>query len=220
MYFVRTPYFMKRFLPFASWSSESAPNTLYLTFDDGPIPVVTPWVLDTLAEYDAKATFFCVGENIERHPNILAKILDEGHIVGSHTHNHLNGWSSDNYEYFHNVRKAAVLAGSNLFRPPYGRLKPLQARFLAKHYRIVMWDILSGDFDQTISQEQVYHNVVNHAVEGDIIVFHDSLKARENLEFALPKVLKHFSDKGFAFKTIPVASNNKPALQFQPATAI
>ena len=175
---------------------------MYLTFDDGPIPEVTPWVLDQLERYDALATFFCVGENIKKHPEVFKQVVDAGHAVGNHTYNHLNGWASDNIPYFHNVRHCANQVQTVLFRPPYGKLKPKQAQFLSRHYRIVMWDVLSGDFDPKVSKEQCLNNVVKKAEAGSIIVFHDSLKTEGKLSYVLPKVLEHFTKLGYTFKKL------------------
>lgn len=168
------------------WRTDAANKELFLTFDDGPIPEITEWILETLKAYKAKATFFCVGQNIERHPSIFEQIKAEGHAVGSHTYNHLSGWATENVDYILNVRKAAKLAGTNLFRPPYGRLKPSQTRFLKHHYRIIMWDVLSGDFDPSISAEQCFQNVIRNTINGSIIVFHDSLKSQEKVMYNAP----------------------------------
>jgi len=202
MYLVKTPQFIQNLFPNFTWRIPTQDKELFLTFDDGPIPEVTPWVLDQLRAFQAKATFFCVGDNIRKHQEVFQQVKEEGHSVGNHTFNHLNGWASDNIPYFHNVRHAATLTDSDLFRPPYGRLKPKQAQFLQRHYRIVMWDVLSGDFDPNISEEQCLNNVVNNASEGSIIVFHDSLKAKEKLEYVLPRALKHFSEQGYTFQSL------------------
>jgi len=175
---------------------------LYLTFDDGPIPEVTPWVLEQLEKFKAKATFFCVGDNVKKHPTVFEQVKKQGHAIGNHTSNHLNGWATDNVPYFHNVRHCASLVNSVLFRPPYGKLRPKQAQFLQRHYRIVMWDVLSGDFDAHVSPEQCFKNVINNAQNGSIVVFHDSLKAKENLEYALPAVLGYFSERGYRFERL------------------
>ena len=175
---------------------------MYLTFDDGPVPGVTPWVLEQLQAYHAKATFFCVGDNIRKHPHVFQKVIASGHAVGNHTFNHLNGWTTENIPYFHNVRHCANQVHSVLFRPPYGRLKPKQAQFLQRHYRIVMWDVLSGDFDPKISAEQCLANVTDNAEPGSIIVFHDSLKAEDKLRTVLPQVLEHFSRQGYQFEKL------------------
>ena len=202
MYLVKTPQFIQNLFPNFVWKIPSNEKVLYLTFDDGPIPTVTPWVLEQLAQYSAQATFFCVGDNIRKHPEIFNQIKDNGHAVGNHTYNHLNGWQTDNVEYFHNVRHCAKLTRTDLFRPPYGKIKPKQAQFLQRHYRIVMWDVLSGDFDKNISKETCYNNVIGNAKPGSIIVFHDSLKAESKLRYALPKVLDYFTNKGYNFQPL------------------
>lgn len=184
------------------WKGNNSRAVLYLTFDDGPIPEITPWVLEQLKEYNARATFFCVGDNIDRHPDIYNKIINAGHVTGNHSYNHLNGWFTDNADYFNNVRKCSRLVNSNLFRPPYGRLTRKQMLFLSRHYKIVMWDILTGDFDKELSPEECYSNVINNAINGSIIVFHDSIKSITNLKYALPRVLKYFSEKGYHFHSL------------------
>lgn len=199
MYLVKTPQFIRHLFPNFTWKIPANGKTLYLTFDDGPIPEVTPWVLDVLDDFNAKASFFCVGENILKYSDLFRLVQSKGHSVGNHTFNHLNGWASDNIAYFHNVRHCAKLTETVLFRPPYGKLKPKQAQFLQRHYRIVMWDVLSGDFDQKLSGEDCYNNVINNAESGSIIVFHDSLKAEDKVKYALPRVLEYFSEQGFRF---------------------
>ncbi len=202
MYLVKTPKFIQNLFPNFIWKIQETEKVLYLTFDDGPIPEVTPWVLDQLKAYDAKGTFFCVGENVEKHKAIYNQVKEEGHAVANHTYNHLNGWLEENASYFINVRKCAALVKSNLFRPPYGKLKRKQAQFLQRHYQIVMWDVLSGDFDPKISKEECLKNVLEYAKPGSIVVFHDSLKAMDKLKYALPKVLKHYSDLGYSFQLL------------------
>jgi len=202
MYLVKTPQVIQNLFPNFTWRIPTSEKVLYLTFDDGPIPEVTPWVLDQLNDFQAKATFFCVGENISKHPEVFDSVVEAGHAVGNHTYNHLNGWVTDNIPYYHNVRHCANQTNSVLFRPPYGRLKPKQAQFLLRHYRIVMWEILSGDFDPNVSAEQCAANVIKNARPGSIIVFHDSMKAKEKLEYALPKVLEHFTEQGYRFEKL------------------
>lgn len=203
MYLIKTPHFIQNLFPNFVWNIPDVEKVIYLTFDDGPIPQVTPWVLQELAKYDAKATFFCVGENVSKYPDVLRQVSDAGHTVGSHTHNHLNGWTvNDNMRYYRNVRKCAELLDTELFRPPYGKLKPKQAQFLQRHYRIIMWDVLSGDFDPKIKPEQCLRNVIGNTGKGSIVVFHDSIKAKENLVYTLPRFLEHFSQKGYTFKSI------------------
>ncbi|MBP8086469.1 MAG: polysaccharide deacetylase family protein, partial [Saprospiraceae bacterium] len=142
MYLVHTPQYVQALFPGLIWKMSGNRKEIYLTFDDGPIPEVTPWVLDTLRSFDAKATFFCVGDNVRKHPDIYDMVIHAGHTVGNHTLNHLSGWATENITYFHNIRHCARMVNSGLFRPPYGKLKPSQAQFLQRHYRIIMWDVL------------------------------------------------------------------------------
>jgi peptidoglycan-N-acetylglucosamine deacetylase len=202
MYLVKTPNWLQSYFKDYTWKINTQEKVLYLTFDDGPIPEVTPWVLGQLAKYEAKATFFCVGENVEKHPEIYQSLLKNGHSVGNHTQNHLNGWSTNNAIYAQNIEKCAQFVDSNLFRPPYGRLKPAQSAALKPNYRIVLWDVLSGDFDPKINNEKCLENVLRCATNGSIIVMHDSLKAEEKLRFILPRILKHYGDLGFRFERI------------------
>ncbi|WP_116127254.1 polysaccharide deacetylase family protein [Lewinella sp. IMCC34183] len=204
MYLIKTPRVIQRLFPTFHWRVDQPGDspTLYLTFDDGPIPQVTPWVLEQLAKYDAKATFFCVGNNVRRHPEVLRQTLDAGHVVGNHTTHHLDGWKTDNVPYFHDVRHCAVQLKTTLFRPPYGRLKPSQVQFLQRHYEIVMWDVLSGDFDPELTPEDCYDNVVDNAGPGSIVVLHDSLKSEENLRNILPRLLEHYSALGYSFASL------------------
>ena len=202
MYLVKTPKFIQSLFPNFTWKVPTTEKVIYLTFDDGPIPEVTPWVLEQLEAYEAKATFFCVGENVKNHPEVFELVQQAGHAVGNHTYNHLNGWGSENIPYFHNVRHCAQLVKTDLFRPPYGRLMPRQAQFLQRHYQIIMWDVLSGDFDPKISAEQCLNNVLHKTRPGSIVVFHDSLKAFDKLQKVLPQILKHFSEKGYRFEAL------------------
>ncbi len=220
MYLIKTPKLIQNFFPNFIWQVPTKEKVLFLTFDDGPIPEVTPWVLDELAKFKAKATFFCVGNNVRQHSDIFNRILVEGHSVGNHTYNHLNGWQTENLPYFHDIRNCAHVVHSSLFRPPFGRLKPAQIQFLQRHYRIIMWDVLSGDFDQEITKEQVLRNVTDHAQEGSIIVFHDSLKAKRNLNFALPKVLEHFSNLGYKFECLSPHSVHQGIYKKQEPTPV
>ena len=206
MYLVKTPKFIQSLFPNFHWKVPTSEKIIYLTFDDGPIPEVTPWVLEQLAQVDAKATFFCVGDNVRKHPEVFQQVLEAGHKVGNHTYNHLNGWTTENIPYFHNVRHCAQLVKSEFFRPPYGRLMPRQSQFLQRHYQIIMWDVLSGDFDQKITQEQCLQNVLQKTQAGSIVVFHDSLKAFDNLSYVLPRALEHFSELGYRFEALSVAA--------------
>lgn len=203
MYLVHTPQYVQALFPGLIWKMPARHNDIYLTFDDGPIPEVTPWVLDTLKEFDARATFFCVGDNVRKYPEVFNRVIEEGHNVGNHTFNHISGWATENISYFNNIRHCARMVNSHLFRPPYGKVKPSQVQFLQRHYQIVMWDVLSGDFDRDLSPEDCLQNVIQHADAGSIVVFHDSLKAEANLRYALPRVLEHFAAKGFTFQALP-----------------
>lgn len=198
--------------PSLLWKFPSEQKILYLTFDDGPNPEITPWVLDILKEFQAKATFFCVGENITTYPGLFQKILNEGHRVGNHTHNHLKGWETSEKAYLENVHLAekAILKYSKptsktykLFRPPYGKILPGQISKLQKlGYKIVMWDVISGDFDPKLSAEACYQNVIRNCGSGSIVVFHDSIKAGEKLKEVLPGILKYYQEKGFEFRAV------------------
>lgn len=202
MYLVHTPQYVQALFPGLIWKVPGEEHKIYLTFDDGPIPEVTPWVLDTLDTYGAKATFFCVGDNVRKYPEIFDQVLEAGHSVGNHTYNHLSGWRTENIQYFNNIRHCARMVQSRLFRPPYGKLRPSQANFLQRHYRIIMWDVLSGDFDKNIKPEDCLQNVIQHTGPGSIVVFHDSLKAKSNLAYTLPRVLEHFSNLGYEFAAL------------------
>ncbi len=177
---------------------------MYLTFDDGPIPEVTPWVLDQLAGAGAKATFFCIGRNIEVHPHLLARIRAEGHAVGNHTWQHVNGWKTGHHAYLRDVLRCQALTGTDLFRPPYGRLTPRLVRVLSPRFKVVMWDVLSADFDTAIHGERCLRNVLAHVRPGSIVVFHDSVKAWPRLEYALPRALRHLRDEGYTMQALPM----------------
>lgn len=205
MYLVKTPAIIKLFFKGMTWNIPNEENTIFLTFDDGPTPEITTWVLSTLKQFDAKATFFCVGANAEKHPGILKQITDEGHSLGIHSYNHLNGRNTSDKDFLEDIEKCAALIDSRLFRPPYGKLTKAQSKSINQRYSIIMWDVLSGDFDQSINGEKCFLNVKNNAKSGSIIVFHDSVKAEQNLRFALPATLSYFKDKGCGFGAIPTA---------------
>lgn len=179
---------------------------IYLTFDDGPVPEFTPFVLDTLAQFEAKATFFCVGDNIRKYPEVFAQVQAAGHQVGNHTVHHLNGWKTPNEEYFQEVNTCqAQLPESSLrlFRPPYGAITPIQSMHLREMgYQIVMWDVLTGDFDAELSPEDCLENAIKYTRSGSIVVLHDSQKAFRNLSFVLPRYLAYFQRQGFRFDVL------------------
>jgi peptidoglycan/xylan/chitin deacetylase (PgdA/CDA1 family) len=202
MYFANSPFWLKWIYPTLIWHKSRKEKTVFLSFDDGPIPDVTPFVLNTLKSFNAKATFFCIGENVVKHPEIYKQILADGHSVGNHTYNHLKGWDTKNEIYLDNITRCAKLVKSNLFRPPYGRAKKSQLSVLNTQYSIIMWDVLSGDFDTKISPRKCLQNVLDHTKNGSIIVFHDSIKAFPRLEYALPLALEQLASKGFQFKSI------------------
>ena len=194
---------VQQLFPSCIWNlNRSGEKTIYLSFDDGPMEGITPWVLDTLAEYNAKATFFCVGSNVEKYLDIFDLIRKGGHAVGNHTQNHINGWKTLYGPYLNDVAQCNEIVHSNLFRPPYGKLKPLQLRALKKDYKIIMWSFLTGDYLHTLSPEKVLEDMKTKITGGDIIVFHDSIKAEKNLKYLLPRVLEHFSAEGFIFNAI------------------
>lgn len=223
------PRFIQRLYPERIWAFSRSSNSVYLTFDDGPIPEVTLWVLDELKKHNAKATFFCIGENVQKHPEIFRRIIAEGHAVGNHTFNHLKGTKTETSEYVENVEKAgrqmiddgsekmdnsktsnqqsAISNQQSLFRPPYGKITSKQAKILQqKGFKIVMWDIISYDFDATISEEKCLQNVLKNIRPGSVLVFHDSLKAEKNLRYVLPKILEFLTEKQLssqAFNVLP-----------------
>ena len=208
LYWINTHWIIKKLFSGFIWHKTNTKNTVYLTFDDGPIPEVTLWVLEKLKEYNAKATFFCIGDNIDKNPAVFKKIEDDGHGIGNHTYNHLNGWKTKNKTYLDNIKKCEEKLQhslkkknnlqSKLFRPPYGKLKIAQSRAIRQlGYKIIMWDILSADFDPSIPKEKCLENVLTNIKSGSIIVFHDSIKASKNLEYALPKTLEYLKQNNF-----------------------
>ena len=210
LYFTKTPWWLKSLYPRCVWHIPSTEQVLYLTFDDGPNPTATPYVLDQLKKYQAKATFFCIGKNVVEHPEIYRRLIDEGHRVGNHTFNHFNGWKVRDEHYLQNILQAGKYIDSNLFRPPYGKITRFQVKLLSgiknspasSNFRIIMWDVLSGDFDTTLSSDQCAANVIKNVRKGSVIVFHDSDKAFPRMKDALPRVLEHFSEKGYVFDAI------------------
>ena len=197
------PRFIQRLYPERIWAFSHEKASVFLTFDDGPIPEVTPLVLDELKKHNAKATFFSIGENVKKHPEIFERILFEGHSVGNHTFNHLKGSKTETSKYIENTLLAEKLIHSKLFRPPYGKITSKQAKILQiKGFKIVMWDVISYDYDSTVSEEKCLENVLKNIQSGSIIVFHDSLKAEKNLRYVLPKVLEIIVKKGWLCNSI------------------
>ncbi|WP_338731881.1 polysaccharide deacetylase family protein [Mangrovimonas cancribranchiae] len=199
----KLPAIVKYVFPNYVWNINTSKKYIYLTFDDGPTPKITPWVLDQLQTYNAKATFFCIGNNVEKHPEIFNQILNQGHTVGNHTYNHLKGWKTTPDYYLQNVIKASKVIPSKLFRPPYGQITRKQANLIIeKGYEIIMWSVISIDWDKSLKEEACLNNVVKNTKEGSIIVFHDSIKAAKNMQYTLPKVLEYYSKKGYQFKSL------------------
>ena len=211
LYWIKTNAVIKRLFSNYVWDIPNKDKKVFLTFDDGPTPEITEWTLAQLKKYKAKATFFCIGNNIQKHPEVFNTIIQEGHTLGNHTFNHLNGWETTTQEYIanvnqcnHQIQKATINNQQpTLFRPPYGKLKSSQARLLKKMgYKIIMWDVLSADFDQFITPEQCLYNVISNVKSGSIIVFHDSVKSFKKLEYALPRTLEYLKANGYVFDVI------------------
>jgi peptidoglycan/xylan/chitin deacetylase (PgdA/CDA1 family) len=179
------------------WQVKTEDKAVYLTFDDGPIPGLTEEILAILAKYNAKATFFCVGENVERNPGIYAKLLEQGHTTGNHTHHHLKGWNTSFEEYISDAKTAGELIQSQLFRPPYGLMSYRQAKALSKEYKVVMWSVLTKDYDATVNAEECLEIAKQGVKPGAIIVFHDNMKAREKVLYALPRFLEYLEEEGY-----------------------
>jgi peptidoglycan-N-acetylglucosamine deacetylase len=207
----RTPFFLPWIYPDLVWRIPTDKKELFLTFDDGPVPGPTEFVLDTLKQYSIKATFFCIGDNVRKHPDVFKRIIDEGHAVGNHTFNHLKGWSTSLEKYIENVEmyesevrsSKFEVRNSKLFRPPYGRITKGQINALCD-YSIIMWDVLTADYQRSVSPASCLRNSIAATRPGSIIVFHDSLKAEKNLSYALPRYIDHFLEKGFSFNVIKV----------------
>ncbi len=208
-YWIKTNSLIKWIFSKYVWDIPNAENKIYLSFDDGPTPEITNWVLDQLQKHNATATFFCLGKNIEDEPQLFKKIIERKHAIGNHTYNHLNGWKTTTKEYLKNVKHCAKTFSkfglkTNLFRPPYGKMNTAQLDKLKRQgYKIIMWDVLSADFDTTISKEKCLKNVISNIKPGSIIIFHDSVKAFQNLKYTLPKVLEFIDQKNYQYAKIP-----------------
>ncbi|CAL1521563.1 polysaccharide deacetylase family protein [Chitinophaga sp. MM2321] len=204
-YLTKTPGILKALYKSCTWSLSPVNNTVYLTFDDGPHPEATPFVLEQLEKYNAKGTFFCIGKNVVEYPAIYQQILEAGHATGNHTQNHLNGWKTSTDKYIANILEARKYIDTLLFRPPYGRITPFQIRQLKNKIpgvKIIMWDVLSGDFDTDIDGEACVQNVVFKMQPGSIVVFHDSTKAWDRLSYALPRVLEYCKKQGYKVESL------------------
>lgn len=215
-YFIKTPWWLRKIYSSYLWRMPANEKVIYLTFDDGPHPVATPFVLDELKKYEAKATFFCIGKNVVAEPGIYSRILEEGHATGNHTYNHLNGWKTNDRVYLDDISEAGRCIQSFLFRPPYGKITLFQAKNVKKilkseQSKIVMWDVLSGDFDNEITPERCTENVILNAKAGSIVIFHDSEKAFPRLKACLPEVLKFFDRKGYEFRKLEDGKESRNA---------
>lgn len=207
---VHPPNFLRQFFKNFLWkiNPEEGRKVIYITIDDGPIPELTPGTLEMLAEFGAKATFFCVGENVQRYPDIYQQIVKGGHSVGNHTFNHLKGSRTKIKEYVQNVHLADEYIKTKLFRPPHGILRKPQARIINKEKKVVLWDVLSEDYNRRLSPEQCWKNVERNTTSGSIIVFHDNIKAEPRQRFSLRQTLEHFGALGYEFAPIPDGVNN------------
>ncbi len=208
-YRAKTPWWLKKAFP-KSFIWEMPPSrepTVYITFDDGPHPTATPFVLGLMDQYDAKATFFCVGHNVYKYPDVYQQIITKGHSPANHTYNHMNGWMTPTDTYIDNIYQAATYIQSPLIRPPYGKLRPSQWRRLLHaptDWKVIMWDVLSADFDHEITPQQCLDNVLQHIRPGSIVLFHDSEKSWQRMSYALPRVMEYCKNKGWKMKAIPV----------------
>ena len=202
MYLPKTPKIAKKIFPKLTWDQDSTENAVYLTFADGPTPAVTRWVLNQLNQYNAKGTFFCLGKNVVLYPDLFEEVLKAGHAVGNHTYNHLNCWKTPVKTYLNDIHSCERVFHSKLFRPPYGKLKPGVRTKILKNFKIIMWDIMSYDFDERLTPKECVENVLDNIKPGSIIVFHDSLKAKDNLKNCLPIILKSLHKAGIEMKAL------------------
>lgn len=200
MFIEQVPDFVRNLYPKALWRMNPDEKAVYLTFDDGPIPVITPWVVELLGQYDIKATFFMVGDNVRKYPQEYMQVIENGHRVGNHTFNHLKGLFTSTAEYVENVEKADGLIHSNLFRPPHGMLRRKQYNELSRHYQFVMWDLVTRDYSKRMNGEDVLANVKRLVRNGSIITFHDSIRSENNLKYALPRSVEWLLEQGYEFK--------------------
>ncbi len=203
------PQFIRGLYPKAVWRGKKSEKRIYLTFDDGPSVENTMWILRKLDDFGIKATFFCIGNNVEKFPDMFEEIKKRGHLVGSHGYSHVRGLWRNTNEYFADIRKGAELAGSKLFRPPHGRISPSQALHLSKEYTVVLWDVITRDYDRDLLPEDVYNIAISYGRKGSIVVFHDSLKAQVNMRYAFPRAVEYWLKRGYSFGTLQELENQK-----------
>jgi len=216
MYLFSTPNILKKLYPkHAVWEIKTPEKAIYLTFDDGPIPEVTPWILDILEKYQAKATFFCLGKNVNNNPALYKMLTDAGHSIGNHSYGHPNGWKTHTKNYIEDVEQCSSLVISSFFRPPYGKIKLSQFRLLKRKYTFIMWSVMSGDFDPLLDKEKCLEKILKNTSNGSIVVFHDSLKAKEKLQYVLPKFLEHFTNLGYSFLPLSLPCRQAGAEMFR-----
>lgn len=211
---VRPPFFLNWFSPeYLVCDLPGPEKVIYLTFDDGPVPEATPRVLDILAEYNAKATFFMVGDNVRKYPELFQRVKHDDHAVGNHTYHHLNGWHTPPGLYLDDVNRCREYFDTKLFRPPFGRFTPSQYFLLRKDFRFILWSVLTCDFHRHISPEQCLNNAITNTGNGSVVVFHDSIKSIKNVEFALPGFLKHFGNLGYRFESLSEVENHREPIR-------
>ncbi len=207
-YFITTPWWLRRLFPGCLWDVRTKEKAIYLTFDDGPHPDITPFVLEELVKYNAKATFFCIGSNVKKFPEVYRRVQQQGHTVGNHTMHHINGWKNSDNAYLADITEAGEYIKTNYFRPPYGRIKRSQIKKLSKGntallpLKTIMWSVLAGDWDSTLATEQCFERVKKNIYPGCIVVLHDSEKAYGHLSYVLPKLLKYFTEEGYRFMAL------------------
>ena len=199
--FVKTPSITKYLFPSLVWKKSTDQKKIWLTFDDGPDEKATPYLINVLEKFNIKATFFIIGNQAKKHPELVKLIINNGHKIGNHSFSHLNGFSTNNNKYFEDVEQAKKYIDSDIFRPPYGKITPFQIKNLKKDFKIIMWDIMSWDFKENISPNKIYKNVIDNVENGSIILFHNNLKSYNNLKNSLEIILEKLKDKGYQFST-------------------
>lgn len=202
MWIEQMPNWVRKFYPTVRWRKDSNQKTLYLTFDDGPNPDITPWILDQLDKLNIKATFFCIGNNAQNHPELVQEISQRGHALGTHGYSHKRGMYKDTKTFFADIQLGATWVKSRLFRPPHGRITPKQAKQLSKTYTVVLWDVITRDYDASLSPQEVEKIALKYTRNGSIVVFHDSIKAQKNMQYAFPRVVKQWLSQGYKFATL------------------